>query len=229
LQEVDNAFIFNCRKKNKILWNTGLFWRIFNIRQQDIKSHSKGRLLPRTDIVETERLEKLLNELADMTAEPVQPDLAESIKQRIPHRLVPHRSGMDTINIIIDLRVSKLAAAAAIIITMVLWGSFLRGPESVSAGLYQDGKIMMKYFLDTGAEGSSASAVKSRYEYLTQKGEDVVYYGDSIDPQDSGAVLMHWRLSDGNYRVVFGDLREKTVSAEELIGLQARILQKKTK
>jgi len=88
---------------------------------------------------------------------------------------------------------------------------------------------MMKYFLDTGAEGSSASAVKSRYEYLTQKGEDVVYYGDSIDPQDSGAVLMHWRLSDGNYRVVFGDLREKTVSAEELIGLQARILQKKTK
>jgi hypothetical protein len=179
--------------------------------------------------VETERLEKLLNELADMTAGPVRLDLAEDIKQRIPHRLVPHRGGMDTINIIIDLRVSKLAAAAAIIITMVLWGSFLRGPDSVSAGLYQDGKMMMKYFLDAGDEGSSVSVVKSRYEYLTQKGEDVVYYGDSIDPQDSSAVLMHWRLSDGSYRVVFGDLREKTVNAEELIGLQSRMLHKKAK
>jgi hypothetical protein len=179
--------------------------------------------------VETERLEKLLNELADWTAEAVQPDLAESIKQRIPHRLIPHRSGMDTINIIIDLRVGKLAAAAAIIITMVLWGSLFRGSDSVGSGLYQDGKVMMKYLLGTGVKGSSTAAVKARYEYLTQKGEDVVYYGDNIDPQDSNAVLMHWRLSDGNYRVVFGDLREKTVTAEELIGLQARILQKKAK
>jgi hypothetical protein len=40
---------------------------------------------------------------------------------------------------------------------------------------------------------------------------------------------MHWRLSDGNYRVVFGDLREETVNAEELIGLQTRMLQEKTK
>ena len=36
------------------------------------------------------------------------------------------------------------------------------------------------------------------------------------------------RLSDGEYRVVFGDLRVTTVSAEELIELQARMLQRKT-
>jgi hypothetical protein len=56
-----------------------------------------------------------------------------------------------------------------------------------------------------------------------------VYYGDSVDPQDSDAVLIQWKLSDGEYRVIFGDLREKTVSAEELIRLQAKMLRKKAK
>jgi hypothetical protein len=73
------------------------------------------------------------------------------------------------------------------------------------------------------------ATARSRYEYLAQTGKDVVYYGDSVDPQDSNAVLMQWKLSDGEYRVVFGDLRERTVSAEELIRLQARMLQKRAR
>ncbi|UCE98565.1 MAG: hypothetical protein JSV82_05095 [Planctomycetota bacterium] len=176
-----------------------------------------------------EKLEKLLNELADVTAEPVTPGFAEDIKQRIPHRLMPHKGRMDTVNIIIDLRVSKLAAAAAIIITMVLWGSFLRSPDSIDNGLYKDGKMLVKYFLGAGAEESNVLVAKSRYQYLVQRGEDVAYYGDNIDPQDSNAVLIQWKLSDGNYKVIFADLREQTVSAEELIEFQARMLQKKTK
>jgi hypothetical protein len=80
------------------------------------------------------------------------------------------------------------------------------------------------------ADRSSVLATaKSRYEYLVQTGKDVVYYGDSVDPQDNNAVLIQWKLSDGQYKVIFGDLREKTVSAEELIRLQARMLQKKAK
>jgi hypothetical protein len=187
-----------------------------------------------------EKLEKMLNELADVTAEPVRPDFAEDIKQRIPHRLAPYRSGIDTVNIIIDLRVSKLAAAAAIIITMALWGSFLRGRDSIGSGLYQNAKMRVKDFLGAGDEENKALAAKSgyqynvflaksRYQYLVRKGEEVTYYGDNVDPQDSNAVLMQWKLSDGNYRVIFADLREKTVSTEELIELQARMLQKKTK
>ena len=176
-----------------------------------------------------EKLEKLLNELADVTAEPPRPDFADDIKQRIPHRLIPPRSGLDTVNIIIDLRVSKLATAAAIIITMVLWGSFLRGRDSIGDGLYQDGKMLVKYFFGAGAEESNVLVAKSRYQYLVQRGEEVAYYGDNIEPQDSNAVLMQWKLSDGNYKVIFADLREKTVSAEELIKLQSRMLQKKAK
>jgi hypothetical protein len=177
-----------------------------------------------------EELEKLLNELADATAQPAPPHLAEDIKHQIPHHLSPHRGGMDTVNIIIDLRISKLAAAAAIIVTMVLCANFLRSRSPTGDGIYQDSKLLIKYCLGgIDARRSDVFTAKTRYEYLTQRVKDVVYYGDSIDPEDSNAVLIQWKLSDGKYRVVFGDLREETVSAEELIKLQARMLQKKAK
>lgn len=182
--------------------------------------------------MEEEKLEKLLSELAARTAEPVRPGLAEEIKHHIPHKLAPHRVGMDTINIIIDLRISKLAAAAVIIITMVLLGSFFGGRGSTGdGGIYQNSKLLIEYCLsgaDTGRSGVLAGASKL-YEHLVGKGEDVAYYGDSIEPGDSNAVLMQWKISDGEYRVIFGDLRAKTVSSEELIKLQARMLQKKVK
>jgi hypothetical protein len=178
-----------------------------------------------------EKLEKLLNELADATVEPVHPHLAEEIKHQIPQQLLPHRGGLDTVNIIIDLRISKLAAAAAIIVTMILFANFFGGQGPADGGLYKNGKLLLKYCLgDIGTDrGDVIATAKSRYEYLVQIGKDVVYYGDSIDPQDNNAVLIQWKLPDGDYKVVFGDLREETVSADELIKLQARMLQKKAK
>jgi hypothetical protein len=56
-----------------------------------------------------------------------------------------------------------------------------------------------------------------------------VYYGDSIDSKDSSAVLIQWKLDNGRYSVILGDLSVKTVNAEELIKLQAQMLQKKAK
>jgi hypothetical protein len=177
-----------------------------------------------------EKLGKLLNELADATAGPVHPYLAEDIKHQIPQQLSPHRGGMGTVNIIIDLRISKLAAAAAIIVTMILFANFFGGRSQGNGGIYQSGKLLVEYCLgDIGADRSNVLTAKSRYGYLARTGKDVVYYGDSVDPQDSNAVLIQWKLSDGEYKVIFGDLREKTVSAEELIRLQARMLQKKAK
>jgi hypothetical protein len=177
-----------------------------------------------------EKLEKLLNELADATAEPARPYLAEDIKHQIPQQLSAHRGGLDTVNIIIDLRISKLAAAAAIVLTMVLFANFFGGRSPADGSLYRNGKLLVKYCLGgIGADRSNVLAAKARYEYLIQKFKDVVYYGDSVDPRDSNAVLIQWKVSEGEYRVVFGDLREETVSAEELIRLQARMLQKKAK
>jgi hypothetical protein len=177
-----------------------------------------------------EKLEKLLNELADATSEPGPSCLAEEIKRQIPQQLSPHRGGLDTVNIIIDLRISKLAAAAVIVLTMILFANFFGGRSQGNGGIYQSGKLLVEYCLgDIEADRSNVLAAKARYEYLAQRVKDIVYYGDSVDPRDSNAVLIQWKVSDGEYRVVFGDLREETVSAEELIRLQGQMLQKKTK
>ena len=178
-----------------------------------------------------EKFGKLLNELAEASTEGVSPGLAEDIKRQIPPKLAPHTSRLDTINIMIDLRISKLAAAAAIIITMVLWTHFLGSRDLAGGGIYQDSKLLIKYFLwgDDAGRGDISVDMSSLYEDLVRQGKDVVYYGDSIDSKDSSAVLIQWKLDNGRYSIILGDLSVKTVNAEELIKLQAQMLQKKAK
>lgn len=175
-----------------------------------------------------EKLKELLNELADGTAEPVRDGLSEDIKRRIPQSLAPHRGGRDTINIIIDLRISRLAAAAAIIITIVLLASFFSSRDSAGKGIYQDSKLLIGYIL--GGEYAHRSDVLAGLsklrDTLVQQGREVVYYDNKPDPEDNYAVIMYWKLPDGRYGVIFGDLTTKTVSPDILIMLQARMLQK---
>ena len=174
-------------------------------------------------------LKELLNELADGTAEPVREGLNEDIKCRIPQLLEPHRGGRDTINIIIDLRISRLAAAAVIITTIVLLASFFSSRDSAGKGIYQDSKLLIGYIL--GGEDAHRSDVLAGLsklrEAMAQQGREVVYYDNKPDPEDRYAVVMHWKLPDGRYGVIFGDLTTKTVSADTLIMLQAWMLQKK--
>ena len=174
-----------------------------------------------------EKIENLLNELADATEQSVPDCLADDIKEHIPHHLPHHRGGLDTVSIIIDLRISKLAAAAAIIITMILFANFLRTKDIESGGIIQDSKLLIKYCLGGIDSKASALRAQSRYEQLTQNLDNVIYYGDSVDTSDVNAVIIQWQLPDGRYRVVFGDLHEETVTADQLIKLQARMLQKK--
>lgn len=166
-----------------------------------------------------ENLERMLSELGERAGERVRPDLVEEIKAHIPEHLHAHRRGLDTINIVIDLRVGKLAAAAAIIITMILLANI--------HGLYRDGKVLAKYLMG-GSKQSDILTGKVRYDLLVKSGEDVELYSD-IDTRDSNAVRMHWKVSQDKYKVVFGDMREAEVSAEELIRLQARMLQERGK
>jgi hypothetical protein len=158
--------------------------------------------------------------------EPVPPSLAEDIKRQIPHRLSPHWVGRDTINIIIHLKINKLAAAAAIIITILICATILGGRDS-NGGVLKDSMLFIKHWATTDTTG--ISAVKSRYDRLLGRGEDVVWYGDKITTKDRSAVLMQRKLQDGNYEVMFADGHEKQVTAEELIPLLSRMLQKKAK
>lgn len=177
--------------------------------------------------MEEERLKELLNELAEQVAEPARPRLAGDIKRQIPSKLVSHPGGMDSLNVIIDLRVNRLVAAAIIMVAMILFADLFGRQHLPGDNIFQDSKMLMQYILGSDVGKGDLSALRSRYEHLMEKGEDVVYYGDKTDLGNGMAVLLHWKTSDGKYRAVFGDLSEMTVSPETLIRLQAHMLQEK--
>lgn len=177
-----------------------------------------------------EKLKQLLNELAEQTTERPSPGLSENIKYQIPPRLVRHRGGWDTVNIIIDLRMSRSIAAVVIIITMILFANFLGSRDSSNGGIFQDGMLLIKYVSEWGgADIKDVSSGRAKYKLLLGRGEEVAWYGDDIDPQDSNAVLMQRKLSDGKYEVMLVDGRERQVSPEELIKLLTEMLQKRSK
>jgi outer membrane lipoprotein-sorting protein len=51
---------------------------------------------------------------------------------------------------------------------------------------------------------------------------DAAYHGKTVTPDDKAAVLFRWKLDDGTYRVVFGDLRAETVTADQLMKLEKK-------
>lgn len=173
-----------------------------------------------------EKLKKLLNDLADASVEPVRPGLSEDIKRQIPKRLSPHKGGTDTIHIVINLRISKLAAAAVIITTILLCAGLFGGREWTRDGIVDGVKDSLAWL---GAGRADVMAVRSKYEDLVRQGRHVVFYGDNIAPGDKSAILMQLKLPDDKYRVVFGDGSTTIVNPEELIELHSRMLLKKTK
>lgn len=178
-----------------------------------------------------EKINELLNALADATEEPAPPTLNETIEHQIPQMLTAHRGGWDTINIIIDLRVSRLVAAAVIIATMFLLAGLFGSHSNGGDDIYQDSKLLIRYCLkgESASTTNIISGMSKFCEYLVNRGKEVTYYGETIDPADKDAILLHWKLSDGNYRVIFSDLRIAVATPEELIKLQAKMLQKKPK
>jgi len=58
-------------------------------------------------------------------------------------------------------------------------------------------------------------------QLLVKEEKDVAYYGKTVSAKDTNAPLMRWKISDDEYRVIFGDLSIKDVSAEQLIELEA--------
>ena len=175
-----------------------------------------------------ENLEKLLHRLADTTDEPVSRSLGEEIKNRIPVGLTPHRSGADAVNIIINLRVGKLTAAAVIIMTIISLATLLYRGDPTGDGLYQYCLARVKSYFRWGLEDQSSTLPdESQNDASTQRVRDFVYYGDYIDPQEPGAILTRWKLPHGKYRVIFADFGTKIVTAEELVELQSRMLLRK--
>ena len=174
-----------------------------------------------------EQINELLNELGRRATEPVRPGLGEEIKQRIPHRLSRHKIGWDTVNIIIDLRLSKSVAAAAIIVTMILLLNLFGGRDFTSGGLFKDGMLLINYW--RGADEDHVSIARTKYEHLLDRGESVIWYGDSIDVKDANSVLIQHKLLNSKYELTFVDGHKKQVNSEQLVKVLARMLENRTK
>jgi hypothetical protein len=58
------------------------------------------------------------------------------------------------------------------------------------------------------------------YMTLVRDKKDPAYYGESVGPDDADAVLLRWKVSDDQYRVIYGDLTAQNVSAEQLAQLE---------
>lgn len=54
-----------------------------------------------------------------------------------------------------------------------------------------------------------------------QSNPGIKYYGKTVGPKDSKEVLVRWKLEDGRYQVIYGDLRSETVTIEKLRTLEA--------
>lgn len=175
-----------------------------------------------------EKLEDLLSELADATKLPPRRGLSDEIKGRIPANLLYHSQRKDSYNIMIDLRISKIAAAAIITITLILSAGYFGAADSAGGSIFRDSKVMLRYVLggNKGKTALASGSMEGIYQRLVATGKDVVYYGEKPDLQDKDAIIMQWKISDNKYSVVFGDLSVKTVNAEELVRLQSKMLRK---
>jgi hypothetical protein len=67
------------------------------------------------------------------------------------------------------------------------------------------------------------------YTKLTQEGKEPVYRGDKVTAEFGDAILMRWKVSDNQYRVILGNLTVKNVTADELAALEAMPLNRNPK
>jgi len=63
----------------------------------------------------------------------------------------------------------------------------------------------------------------SFHQILVQGKKDPAYYGEFVTPKDADLVLMRWKVSDNEYRVIFGDRHAETVTAEVLKELEKEL------
>lgn len=63
------------------------------------------------------------------------------------------------------------------------------------------------------------------YMQLVQNENEPVYYGEFVTPEDTDQVLMRWKISENEYRVIFGNLQAETVDADVLAELESTLPQ----
>jgi outer membrane lipoprotein-sorting protein len=62
----------------------------------------------------------------------------------------------------------------------------------------------------------------AKMHLISYGNRDAAYHGKTVRPTDKDKVLFRWKLDDGRYAVIFGDLHWETVSAQRLQDLEGR-------
>jgi outer membrane lipoprotein-sorting protein len=57
---------------------------------------------------------------------------------------------------------------------------------------------------------------------LQTNSKEAIYRGKTVGPDDKTKVLFRWKLDGGKYRVIFGDLKAETMSADKLKELEEK-------
>ena len=70
---------------------------------------------------------------------------------------------------------------------------------------------------------TSITGLSTFNSLLIQGKKEPVYHGDIVTPQDFDKVLMRWKLSDNEYRVIFGGLHTETVTSDVLAELEQNV------
>ncbi len=75
-----------------------------------------------------------------------------------------------------------------------------------------------------GNAGKAAKAMRgfNQIDNIQEYNPDAAYYGKTVGPKDKHKVLLRWKLDDGRYEVIFGDLRSEAVTAERLHKLEGK-------
>jgi hypothetical protein len=63
----------------------------------------------------------------------------------------------------------------------------------------------------------------SFYLRLSISNKDLAYYGKTVTSKDMNKVLMRWKVSDNQYRIIYGDLHAETVTPEKLAELEKNL------
>lgn len=79
-----------------------------------------------------------------------------------------------------------------------------------------------KELLKTHVECMKAILGFATINTLQRNSRDAVYHGKTVEPEDKDKVLFRWKLNDGRFRIIFGDLHVKDVTAGEVKKLEAK-------
>jgi hypothetical protein len=69
----------------------------------------------------------------------------------------------------------------------------------------------------------SICRLMSFYTFLCGDRREPVYYGKVVKPGEADRILLRWRFTLNDYRVIYGDLHTETVSADWLAHLEATL------